>query len=71
MAATTELGTTDDSNFEQRYNEINSFSLNEQLSFANDHCGTIRNRNSLSSGQNCSEGSTSVGFLQPNTPRLR
>ncbi|VBB33102.1 unnamed protein product [Acanthocheilonema viteae] len=65
MTATTESGTADGSNFEQHYNGINSFSLNEQLSFANDNCGTIKNRDSLSLGSKWSEGSTSTSFSQP------
>uniref|UniRef100_A0A0R3S215 Caskin-1 n=1 Tax=Elaeophora elaphi TaxID=1147741 RepID=A0A0R3S215_9BILA len=68
MAATAESSTANGSNLGDYYNEVNSFSLNEQLSFANDNCGTIKSRDGLSAGRKCIEGSTNTSFSQPNTP---
>ncbi|CAG9540489.1 unnamed protein product [Cercopithifilaria johnstoni] len=68
MAATTESDTADNSNFGQHYNEINSFSLNKQLSFANHNSGAIKNHDSLSLRRKCNEGSTNTCFSQRNTP---
>ncbi|VDK87137.1 unnamed protein product [Litomosoides sigmodontis] len=66
MAATTEVGTTDDSKFEQCYNEINSSSLNEQLSFANDHCGTIRPHHSSTTSASNGDVLNDIGSMLQN-----
>ncbi|VDM14537.1 unnamed protein product [Wuchereria bancrofti] len=70
MAATAESSTANGNNFEQCYNEINSFSLKEQLSFAKDNCATVKS-DSLLLGYKCSEGSASTSFPWPKASRRR
>ncbi|VDK61796.1 unnamed protein product [Onchocerca ochengi] len=67
MATTTESDITNDSNFERHYDEISSFSSNEQLSFAKDNCDAVKSCNGLLLGHKCNEESTNSRFSQPNT----
>ncbi|VDN03393.1 unnamed protein product [Thelazia callipaeda] len=56
-------------NFEKNYNINSSFRVPEHLPFANDNCGTIKSRDSLSYVRKVNEQSNVDSFSQPNTPR--
>ncbi|VDO27924.1 unnamed protein product [Onchocerca flexuosa] len=67
MTKTTGSDITNDSNFERPYNEIGSFSLNGQLSYAKDNCDAVKSRNGLLLRHKFNEESANSSFSLPNT----